>query len=71
MPKFTNADMMFFGIIALLLLGAWAWMNAHPSHVMDTQAPLPSGLYTNGSISNGMDVTQRTNFQQQPYGQGA
>lgn len=64
-----NKDMIFFAVLAGLLILAWAWMQAHPANIIrDTKSPLPSGLYTNGNISNGMAVQQRTNFQQQPYG---
>ncbi len=69
MPRFANKDMVFFGVLALLIILAWAWMKQHPANpIQNTPSPLPSGLNTNGNITNGMDVRQRVNFQQQPYG---
>ena len=61
---------MFFMVIALAGVAIWAVMRRYPavSGIRNTQAPLPSGLYTSGNAINGMAVRQRVNFQQQPTG---
>lgn len=65
-----NGDMMFFFIIALAVAAMWAIMKRYPavSSVNDSGSPLPSGMYTSGSLVNGMDVSRRVNFHQQPTG---
>jgi hypothetical protein len=61
---------MFFAAIAIVLVLMWAWMKRNPAvaAIHNTEAPLPSGLYTSGNANNGMDTRLRKNFQQQPYG---
>ena len=70
MSTMKNGDLMFFAAIAVGLIILWAIMRRYPasSAVQNTPSPLPSGLYTSGNAANGMDVRQRVNFQQQPYG---
>lgn len=65
-----NGDMLFYAAIAIAIIAIWAIMKRYPAMaaIRNTPSPLPSGLYTSGSVSNGMDVRLRKNFQQQPYG---
>lgn len=66
---FKNIDLIPLLILGLFLAGIYAVMKKCSStRVNDTQSPLPSGMYTSGSVNNGMDVARRVNFQQQPVG---
>lgn len=65
-----NGDLMMLLCLALFGVIIWAIMKRYPAsvNIQNTPSPLPSGMYTSGSISNGMDVARRRNFNQQPYG---
>lgn len=70
MSTMKNGDLMFYAAIAIILIALWAIMRRYPAMaaIQNTPSPLPSGLYTSGNATNGMDVQKRINFQQQPYG---
>ena len=67
-----NGDVVCLLLIGLFLIAIWSIARRYPAGssgaAHDRKSPLPSGMYTSGSISNGMDVARRVNFQQQPYG---
>lgn len=73
---FKNSDLFLILVLGLFIAGIYAIMRRYPAggtaQVRNTESPLPSGLYTSGSVgipgTGGMNVKDRVNFEQQPYG---